>query len=716
LDLRRVTISCRDRRPRVANPAVTVRPPRTARGGARGSAPYRDAGAPGDWASPEGDDAVDGRQWIAVIGIDGYRPGWPRLRNAVKDARGVLDMFKGLGFQPAADPLLDGAATRDALNRLVSDDLRSLHPDDSLIVFFAGHGHTAKTPFTTRGYLIPVDADHPEGNRHTWIRLEHWLSDVAELPPHHILVFLDSCYSGIALDHDIRCRADGPARDEAGPRLARRSRRVITSSSNTEPALDGGGTISGHSLFTSCLIQAIRGGRATRTRERFVLGDALGIHLRDQVSSLSKRRQTPDTGKLALDAGGEFRIPIAKRSRPSREAPATRPVIVEPDAAHDDPRSLALEDGVTKHATTVPSGPILPSVQTESWALDPAFVAALDRHAAERVRGYQVLTVIGGSTVVAQTTWATWAARRGYLTLLSAHAELAAVIEDLLAQTPWLRCLTEARRRLAAAAGRDIDAVDAELDARSTPERRRWISDVAAFDRHVQVSGWLLSGLREARSSALDLATAPVQGSELLGIACDLAAPTAVLLHHPGPTETWLAQAIATAAALTPHMRSHSVAVSAPDDLVTRVLHGNHDSRALTMARQGRIAPTKPADRLPGRDRSRTMRELHAALGRDPRTRGRFELDAQVALSEGGPLIDVDLLAPRVRIAVELDGWHHFYDPEGYRRDRDQDKRLQRAGYFVIRFLAEDVDDRLASTLDQIALALAGRRASGVLH
>jgi len=50
-------------------------------------------------------------------------------------------------------------------------------------------------------------------------------------------------------------------------------------------------------------------------------------------------------------------------------------------------------------------------------------------------------------------------------------------------------------------------------------------------------------------------------------------------------------------------------------------------------------------------------------------------------------------------------------DPEGY-RDRSQDTRLQRAGYFVMRVVAEDVDQRLASTLDQIARALAGRHAS----
>lgn len=42
-----------------------------------------------------------------------------------------------------------------------------------------------------------------------------------------------------------------------------------------------------------------------------------------------------------------------------------------------------------------------------------------------------------------------------------------------------------------------------------------------------------------------------------------------------------------------------------------------------------------------------------------------------------------------------------------------KDVWLQRAGFFVLRFLADDVEDRLAQTLDEIALALAGRRASG---
>jgi very-short-patch-repair endonuclease len=150
--------------------------------------------------------------------------------------------------------------------------------------------------------------------------------------------------------------------------------------------------------------------------------------------------------------------------------------------------------------------------------------------------------------------------------------------------------------------------------------------------------------------------------------------------------------------------------VTAPEELVTKVLGERRRGSAFTMARQGLVKVERDACRIPGRARHTTMRVLFKALARDSRTRGWFELDGKVRAPQG-PAIDVPLVAHKARLAVELDAWYQFHDPEGYRRDRVQDTRLQRAGYFVLRFPAEDVDDRLATTIDQLAFALAGRRA-----
>ena len=62
------------------------------------------------------------------------------------------------------------------------------------------------------------------------------------------------------------------------------------------------------------------------------------------------------------------------------------------------------------------------------------------------------------------------------------------------------------------------------------------------------------------------------------------------------------------------------------------------------------------------------------------------------------------------RVALELDGAQHLSDPVAYRRDRRKDQLLQENGYFVLRFLAEDVGKELDVVLDAILRALSRQR------
>ena len=74
--------------------------------------------------------------------------------------------------------------------------------------------------------------------------------------------------------------------------------------------------------------------------------------------------------------------------------------------------------------------------------------------------------------------------------------------------------------------------------------------------------------------------------------------------------------------------------------------------------------------------------------------------------------VEVDLLSATLGLAVEIDGYHHFRDLENYRRDRRKDALLQKQGYLVLRFLAEDVVTRLEDILEEIRAAIAFRRAT----
>jgi len=270
-----------------------------------------------------------GRSVVAVVGIDRYAE-WPRLANAVNDARATARLFTGLGFEQVTAPLLDEAATGEAIRHLVTDGLAQLLSDDSLVIFFAGHGHTHTAHFgdtsVKTGCVIPVDGAPPRGHiTASWLRLDSWLSDVARLPPRHILVLIDACHSGVALGALHKWRDEGaePATELAALQ-ARRSRRVITSALDDQRAMDGG-PYSGHSLFTGCLIEALSGGLAEGGR-RIATGRELGQYLQKRVRSYPPSTQTPDFGTFELDDRGDIVVPTLPEPPTGAPEPEQRAV------------------------------------------------------------------------------------------------------------------------------------------------------------------------------------------------------------------------------------------------------------------------------------------------------------------------------------------------------------------------------------------------------
>jgi hypothetical protein len=111
------------------------------------------------------------------------------------------------------------------------------------------------------------------------------------------------------------------------------------------------------------------------------------------------------------------------------------------------------------------------------------------------------------------------------------------------------------------------------------------------------------------------------------------------------------------------------------------------------------------------RARSATEAFLYRRLETLPETAGRFGLNVELPIPfDGWGHMEVDLLCAEARIAVELDGGQHLASVEAYRRDRRKDVLLQESGYFVLRFLAEDVGKCLDTVLDAILRALSIRR------
>ena len=94
-----------------------------------------------------------------------------------------------------------------------------------------------------------------------------------------------------------------------------------------------------------------------------------------------------------------------------------------------------------------------------------------------------------------------------------------------------------------------------------------------------------------------------------------------------------------------------------------------------------------------------------------PETSRRFQLNSELPIPfDGWGRMEVDLLCADARLVIELDGAQHLADPEAYRRDRRKDALLQKEGYFVLRFLAEDLGKRFDHVLDTVLSALIHRQ------
>ncbi|MEQ1854817.1 MAG: caspase family protein [Longimicrobiales bacterium] len=280
----------------------------------------------GGRAAAEEAEVTQGRFVFAAIGIDAYDhyPPWKTLDNAVNDVRAMRQtLVDQYSFESPDEWILtDSAATHQAIRQLVLRDLRAgLEATDNLVFFYAGHGSNtadvigADTVGHT-GYIVPRDAKFPaHQDPSQYYEIEDLLEDIAGLPARHILVILDSCYSGFAVEGGFKTRGGEEMTQQVSDLVGRRSRRVITSAQSDQEAADGGTDFPSNSLFTGWLTEGLRraaeGGPSDEPSpdaddDGLVTVTELYSFVRGRVGSDSQSRQTPDFGSFKLDDRGEL--------------------------------------------------------------------------------------------------------------------------------------------------------------------------------------------------------------------------------------------------------------------------------------------------------------------------------------------------------------------------------------------------------------------------
>jgi len=262
------------------------------------------------------------RSLAIAIGIDQYAHGIPPLGTAVNDARRVADVLVSQhGYETIA--LFDADATRARIVTLLKEELPArVGPDDRVCFYFAGHGVALPGDQGPNGYLLPVDAARGDETTYLYMPLVH--DALVALPCRHMLVILDSCFSGAFRWSSTRAVPTLPdvIHQERYERFIHEPAwQVITSASQDQTALDQlmSGTLGNrdgdgnHSPFARALFEALAGsgdvvprdgggdGLITATELFMYVGDRL------QTATIEARKhQTPRLWPLSKHGAGEF--------------------------------------------------------------------------------------------------------------------------------------------------------------------------------------------------------------------------------------------------------------------------------------------------------------------------------------------------------------------------------------------------------------------------
>ena len=251
-----------------------------------------------------------GASYALVIGIDEYTNGWPRLSNAVKDARLVAEELERKSFEVILKKNPTSSELKVALEEFFV--IKGEDPLARLFVWYAGHGHSEDD----EGFLVPADAPLPEVGARFKLKalpIRRFGEYVRLAESKHVFAVFDACFAGTIFTTQ---RGRPPAAITHATTLP--VRQFLTSG-------DAGQTVSDDGTFRELFLRALRGEeRADANGDGYVTGTEMGLYLSDRVTNLTEARQTPRYGKLRdkdYDLG-DFVFALA---RPTAPATARRP-------------------------------------------------------------------------------------------------------------------------------------------------------------------------------------------------------------------------------------------------------------------------------------------------------------------------------------------------------------------------------------------------------
>ena len=269
-------------------------------------------------APAAGDDAGANqpKTWAILVGCEKYQRANP-LRHTVNDVlqlsgtlkvRGGIDRAQVLEMtDKSSNPRLQPLKT----NLLVElpEWLKKPGPDDSVIVYFSGHGFRDADG---KMYLAPLDVD-PDNPAPTGIAIEWLRTQIAACPAGFKLLVIDACHAGSEKGDDDR---PSVAAKDLGLVFAELE-KVVTLASSTADQKSQIWEEKEQSLFSYWLNQGLKG-HADRDGDGSVDIDELYRFLSRNVTETARNHFPRPQSPIRIVRSGTLDVPVVVRLRPQR--------------------------------------------------------------------------------------------------------------------------------------------------------------------------------------------------------------------------------------------------------------------------------------------------------------------------------------------------------------------------------------------------------------
>ena len=233
---------------------------------------------------------VNNKKYYAlIIGNSDYEK-WDDLVSPANDTKEISKVLKEK-YKFEVTLLQD--ATKDEIENALWDLNDKITDDDYLLIYYSGHG--SKDQKIQKAYWIPTNAKEVDKPGRYWLSTSIVTEHVGRIKARHVLLMVDSCYSGITVKGEDNIEAD-LERDLENPlyfkKMLNRTARIFISSGGDAPVPD---TADGkHSLFGKKFIEVLKLNNSSIDSEEVFI--KVKKYVQDSSSSNPKYRPIKDIG------------------------------------------------------------------------------------------------------------------------------------------------------------------------------------------------------------------------------------------------------------------------------------------------------------------------------------------------------------------------------------------------------------------------------------